>query len=439
MKWYQHLFWKIFLTFWAISSIGTGIVVLTMQVVSEHRSNLELVETRLRGQATMLIDRYERGDDIRRSHRILRMHGMMEHEESSSKKPLWIIDLATGKQITGPSRRPEDRDLVHLTIDEGNGHVYKAMTLLPPAQFIFQRLVTMMVSVQAGLLLAVSALASLLLSWLVVHPINQLREHARELYTGENLGSRASERFCRRRDEIGELAREFNRMAAHVETTLTAQQHLLQDVSHELRAPLARLQVAVGLAEQRLGEDDSTIKRINHECDRLNSLIGEILSLSRLDQADPQGKVFKVADLFHELISDLAFSAPSRRIDSRIEPPTLQLSANRSLLQKALNNLINNALKYTPSETAMTLHCCRDDDGVELVLRDHGAGIPEDKLMQMLKPFVRGEGQHGRGYGLGLSIAQRAITRLGGKLTLSNHPEGGLVATIQLPGECLAS
>lgn len=430
MKWYRKLFFKIFLIIWLVSAGGTGLAVLLVQSVAEHRQGLELLQARARAQASLMVARFEHGEALLPEHR---EHDGQRDEPRRHMIPVRIIDLQTGQRLTGDHGRFPPGRRIQFELTSDTGHRYRVIALQPPEGLYFKRLLGFLVSLQAVLVICVSALASLLLSGFVVRPINRLRRHARDLYDHQNLSSRADDRLSRRQDEIGELAREFNEMASYVETTLTAQQRLLQDVSHELRAPLARLQVAAGLAEQRLGEGDSSAERINRECERLNGLIAEILSLSRLDQADPSGPRFMLKELFEELRADALFAHSTRHLEVHLEPEDIALEVNESLLSRALSNGLSNALKYTPEDAVIEMEARRlPDKRVEIRLRDHGDGVSEALLARLTEPFVRGSGGHGDGYGLGLSIARRAVERLGGEIHLRNHPEGGLEMRIVL-------
>jgi len=430
MKWYSKLFWKIFLVIWLVSAAGTGIAVLGVLSVAERRQSLELLETRARAEAGLMLERLSRGEPEGRKP----WHESDRHDRHRPPLPLWIVNADSGELVIGVSDRPPGGEkAVRFELEGRNGERLYAITPAPREGVYFKRLLGFLLSMQAVLVLLVSAFAGLLLSWLIVRPINQLRRHARDLYYHQNLGSRAHTRLSRRRDEIGELSREFNQMAVYVEETLTAQQRLLQDVSHELRAPLARLQVAAGLAEQQLGEGDATATRINRECEQLDGLIAEILSLSRLDQAPAEGEPFALSGMIDAIRQDLQFTQPARVFDSRIEPPDLALAVNGDLLRRALDNLVRNALKYTPPDTPLSLDARQlPDRRVEIRLRDRGAGVPEALLARLTEPFVRAR-TGGDGYGLGLSISRRALERLGGSLQLRNHPDGGLECVMTLP------
>ena len=269
------------------------------------------------------------------------------------------------------------------------------------------------------------------MTWMIVRPVNRLRSHAQVLYSGD-LSARSDAKLNSRKDEIGELAREFDRMAEFVEQTLNANQRLLQDVSHELRAPLARLQAASGLAEQQLGEDSALMQRINRETDRLNQLIGEILSLSRIDTIEVTGEPFQLETLIEELQDDYRFSAPQRQLRFQAPAGLPPLSLNRQLLHRVLDNLISNAVKYTPEESAIDVTVNRSAQELQISVRDHGNGVDDQALPRLFEAFYR-QSSDSAGYGLGLSIVSRIINRLGGSVTAQNHPEGGLEVILELP------
>ncbi|WP_432696988.1 sensor histidine kinase [Marinobacterium sp. YM272] len=433
MKWHRKLFLKIFLIIWLVSAAGTAVAVISVLAVAAERQYKELLETRALGQARLMLEREDWAE--RRRHDD-------DHDHDGHRRPplrVWIFDPQSDRLLLGPdSDPPRGPEAVSFDMEGLNGEPLKVIANAPRRELYLKKILRFMVSIQAVIVLFVSALAALLLSWLIVRPINQLRAHAKDLYRNQNLSTRASTRLSQRQDEIGELSREFNAMAGYVEDTLTSQQRLLQDVSHELRAPLARLQVAAGLAEQKLGEEDPTARRINRECEQLDGLIGKILSLSRLDQASREGEPFPLAELLEELRADVAFTQPERPFRLSVEPPALRLSLNEELLRGALANLISNALKYTEADSLLTLKAARETDGVRFTLRDRGPGVDDALLARITDPFVRGRGGSD-GYGLGLSIARRAIERLGGRLSLRNHPDGGLECVIQLPLSSLSA
>ncbi|MFC6670407.1 sensor histidine kinase [Marinobacterium aestuariivivens] len=424
MKWYRSLYWKIFLTLWLSSALIVVATVLIIGGMADRQRDQEVQEARARAVAERLLDRYERSAS--------------RHEEGDERRRrrwpgMRLTDPESGRVVHDslPRRGPEPAR--EISVQSDSGRLYRLELAPSPRMTQLNRLLGMLVSVQFVLILLVSALTSLLLSALVVRPVNRLRQHTRALYQGD-LATRSERRLVLRGDEIGELAREFNAMADYVERTLGASQRLMQDVSHELRAPLARMQAAAGLLEQRLGEEDALVQRLNRECSRINRLIDEILSLSRLEALDPGQEPFDVGVLTRELLDDVSFQAPARPLQRHLDEGC-RVRGNPQLLERALGNVLNNALKHTPENGALEVSLRRQGQGIELRIRDHGAGVEADSLPRLFDPFFRRKSGDGDpdGYGLGLSIARRAVSRLGGKIEARNHPGGGLEVVITMP------
>lgn len=461
MRWFSRLFVKIFLSIWMVSLLVVGATVLVISQLNDQQQVKGWLTEQVRVQAEHLIDELERYGGLDRhrqrfyeirfrkagrwSHSYQKKHGDQPHSQPPISRKDWhdgkaitpvvrIFRANDNAQVFGPPQKraphPETRKL-QITSEQGNE--YRVELLLLDRRTAVTYMYRYLLSYQIIVILLASALASVLLTWLIVRPINRLRGLAVELHQG-NLSSRANRKLIRRRDEIGELAREFNQMADYVESALQSRQRLLQDVSHELRAPLARLQAASGLAEQRLGEDDRIAMRIHRESEQLSRLIDEILSLSRVDDAALVDEAFQLDELINELCADIRFSAPDRTIEAIAEAGSVccQLPRGRDLLARALNNLLNNALKHTPDDSAIDVswHCTRSHCVVRV--RDHGDGVSEELLTRLFEPFVRADAK-AEGYGLGLSIARRSVERLGGQLTAINHDDGGMLFELTLP------
>lgn len=468
MKWFRSLFWKIFLAVWSSILVVLAVTLLLFSQMNEQERLNDWLLDSVRLNAEQLIEEYERQDGLTKRRRMYYAHrferGFFKRWER--KRHDWdddddhrsydkhyrdrkrhlppdvrarlmprirIYDESCDKQIFGGPARPK-RELPphYLQLTSESGNLYRVEVALLERRSPFRHLMGFFLSYQIVVILLGSALASILLTWLIIRPLNRLRDHTRELHQG-NLASRAGQKLSRRRDELGELAREFNSMADYVEQSLVGGQRLLQDVSHELRAPLARLQVAAGLAEQKLGEGDRLAGRINQECEQLNRLIDEILSLSRLDAQPLDTEPFELAELLRELYDDIRFSAPERVLEWPDEGPLVELPGNRALLHRALNNVLTNALRHTPVEAHIGITATVEVEQLTLVVRDTGPGVDEALLPTLLEPFVRAEGKKTEGYGLGLSIARRALERLKGQISLRNHPDGGLEVTLRLP------
>jgi signal transduction histidine kinase len=272
-------------------------------------------------------------------------------------------------------------------------------------------------------------------------PVVRLRAAARRLAAGE-LSVRIAAR--RRHDEIGDLARDFDYMAERVEALVAAQQRLLRDISHELRSPLARLSVALGLARRAASpEAEVNLDRIERETERLNTLIGQLLMLSRLESgADVLTQVpISLNQLVQEVAADAEFEAAQSRRRVRVAAAEeCSIVGSPELLRRAIENVVRNAVQHTGenTEVEVTLRCVRDAAPPRAILevRDHGPGVPADALADIFRPFYRVVDRHEHrsgGAGLGLCITAQAVRRHGGNVHASNVPGSGLLVRIELP------
>lgn len=280
--------------------------------------------------------------------------------------------------------------------------------------------------------LLVLTLMSLLLTLSITRPLNRLRNAVHDLgqtsYQKDDLSQ-----LARRRDELGVLAADFNYMGQRLQGLIKSQRQLLRDVSHELRSPLARLQIALALAERGSPEEQAALwPRLHLECERLDALINEILTLARLDQVQESRQIIAMDELLDRLKADAALLHPEQRIEVLGAEGCCYLGWP-DLLQRALDNLLRNALRFNPQSHPIQLEVKQHAECLTISVRDHGPGVSEEWLEQLSDNFFRVPGQAQQGYGLGLAIAKRAIEQHAGQLSFKNHPEGGFVATIRLP------
>jgi signal transduction histidine kinase len=240
-----------------------------------------------------------------------------------------------------------------------------------------------------------------------------------------------------RKDELGDLARSFNQMAGRIQTLLAAERRLLLDISHELRSPLARLGVAVELA--RSGEDrEHMLNRIQKEADRLNELVGELLQVTRVE-SDPSMQKTETVHL-DELLADLVYDS---LLEAKAKDCTLLLKApvsaivigDEELIRRALENVIRNAIRYAPRNTAVDIELAKSHTTAIVSVRDYGPGVPDEALSRIFDPFYRVDSDRNRasgGLGLGLAIARRSVQLHKGKLTAQNA-RPGLLVTMEFP------
>jgi two-component system sensor histidine kinase CpxA len=268
----------------------------------------------------------------------------------------------------------------------------------------------------------------------MARPLRGLRRAVERFGKGDLTARFGSDR----RDEIGQLAAAFNQMAGRIETLLTAERRLLQDVSHELRSPLTRLGFALELA-RTAPDREAALARARKEASRLAELVDELLQLTRAE-GDPAARILEdvaLADLLEEIAADGRVEAEAK--GCRIEVTSGQailVPGDRELLRRALDNLIRNAIRHAPEGTSIEVTLCLRDEHARIEVRDHGPGVPEPLLDEVFRPFVRVDDDRNRtsgGVGLGLAIARRAVEVHRGTIRARNA-EPGLAVAIEIPG-----
>jgi two-component system OmpR family sensor kinase len=287
-----------------------------------------------------------------------------------------------------------------------------------------------------------SLLFSGLLAWYLARPIRALRDGFTKVSDGQ-LDTRVAGKIGSRRDELADLGQHFDKTVLRLQQLLQGQQQLLHDVSHELRSPLARIQAAIGLMQQSPEKSEQMLARIERESERLDGLVGEILTLSRLNEEVGHGEKFAIDidDLIADIAADANFEAVERRIRISVSGTGGSIDGYPELLHRAIENLVRNAVKYTTEASTVHIAVSRADS-IEIVVTDEGPGIDPKHLPSVTEPFVRvasvdpsGSTPTPDGFGLGLTIAQRAVAIHSGTLELTNRSDGktGLVAFVSLP------
>ncbi|MCH8503867.1 MAG: HAMP domain-containing protein [Ectothiorhodospiraceae bacterium] len=241
-------------------------------------------------------------------------------------------------------------------------------------------------------------------------------------------------------DEISALGRDFNTMADRLQQLLDSRNQLLSDVSHELRYPLARLQVALELARRKTGDEiGDSLDRMERDIRRLDELIGEVLRLARLERggAALQASPLDLAEVLLPSCEDAAFEAEhtGRRVRWGAFPRLL-ISGDPSLLRSALDNVLRNAIRSSPADGEVVVEAVAAGGFARITVSDRGTGVPEDQLARIFEPFVRVSSARDResgGYGLGLAIVRRAVEAHGGSVRAENAEPHGLRVTISLP------
>ncbi len=294
--------------------------------------------------------------------------------------------------------------------------------------------------VRFGAALLIGGLLCAWLAWHLTKPIRQLSAASRQLANG-NLSVRVAGVIGQRRDEISDLGHDFDYMAEHLQVMIDGQKQLLQNISHELRSPLARIHVAMALAQKKDNEDvKRELDRIELEANRLESLIAQILTLSKQQESNVNNleEYIDIADLLKTIIADAEYEAANKKCHVTLESKTNPIiRANGELLHRALENVIRNAVRYTTSSSTVSvvLQKKTQNDCIDISICDEGPGVPEEFLSSLFEPFVRVANSRDRdsgGYGLGLAITRHAIILHGGNVKAYNHG-GGLCVKIELP------
>jgi two-component system, OmpR family, sensor histidine kinase CpxA len=291
--------------------------------------------------------------------------------------------------------------------------------------------------------LSLAVICTGLLCALIAHhiakPIRALQAAARRIAEGD-LSVRTIPAIGRRDDELAELSRDFDRMAARLEELLSKQQQLLGDISHELRSPLTRLNVSLELL--RRGEIDA-IEQLQNDLSRMDELIGQILTLNRLelDVARKRANAVDLRSVVEGVAEDACFEGKheqKRVIVAHTDDCWLQGDA--MLLRSCIENVVRNAVRHTSPQTEVTISLKRSEDtarqSAQILVLDRGDGVPQECLAHLFEPFYRvSEARDLRtgGFGLGLAIAQRAARLHGGKITPRNRYGGGLEILIEFP------
>jgi len=282
-----------------------------------------------------------------------------------------------------------------------------------------------------------SLLFAALLAWYFSRPIRALRSAFYAASTGDLAPRFAGE--TGRSDEFRDLGRDFDRMTGQLRNLIDGQRRLLHDVSHELRSPLARLQAAIGLAHQQPDKLATSLDRIERESVRMDKLVGELLTLSRLEatQRVEQREAIDVGEMVEQIADDARFeSANDGAVITVAAVDGITVSGAPDLLWRALENVVRNAIKHGGG--AVDIAVARTDTQVTIVVCDRGPGIHPDDLPSLFKPFFRCQAVDGSqssvdGHGLGLAIARRVIDAHDGAIRVENRDGGGLAVTVTLP------
>lgn len=436
----RSLFWRILASFWLAIALVAGLSVLLGHMLNQDTWILSR-HPAVKHLAQDWVERYEsKGGEAAQE--------LLEQRKRRYRIDTQVLNEAGEAVVPGTfPRRAEafearhndnDRDLPwrRLTAEYTSpttGDTYLLIYRIPHPELDSWHRDSLLMPISALVIaLVVLTLFSLMVTLSITRPLSRLRGAVHELgqttYQQNSLAQLAS-----RRDEFGVLARDFNRMGSRLQSLIGSQRQLLRDVSHELRSPLARLRIALALAERaEPAQRDLLWPRLTRECDRLEALISEILVLARVDAEQATAEDVDLPALLHAVRKDALVAVPEQSIELDIAPH-LALQGWPTMIERAVDNLLRNALRFNPGPLPVVLSAQQVDGRVRISVRDHGPGVAEEHLARLSEPFFRAPGQSAAGHGLGLAIARRAAERHGGSLHLENHAQGGLIATLDLP------
>lgn len=320
---------------------------------------------------------------------------------------------------------------------DADGNVYTVMRDFPASPYSLLNTP----DVRAILLAFALGISGLVCWWLaryVSKPVERLQSSARSLAAG-NLEARVGEDISRRKDELGVLARDFDSMADHIRNLIASKETLIRALSHELRSPLARMRVALGLARHQGQDLSRQFDRIELEAERLDTMIGQMLQLSRLRTIEPNlpREQLDLTSLVSEVVEDARLEASA--VDKQVEwtaPASVLVYGDHALLRSAIENVLRNAIRFTAPGTAVRVSMREQRGALQIVIEDHGPGVPQPELERIFEPFYRVAESRDRdsgGTGLGLAIAARIIDAYHGSIRATNIDGAGLRVEIQMP------
>lgn len=449
-----RLFVKIFLCFWAtVVVIGISLVVSFVLPPASVPSKWHAVLTdTARYFGTAAVGAFERGgapaavDYIHGLSEDAHIHGCVFDAfgnalagESCAEFSGLAARVVHGNPSAQDVRRGLARIAVPVTGSDGRRFIYASELLAGPGA-AFGMSPGVFLS-RVGVALIVSGLVCYFLTRYLTAPILRLRAVAQLISAGQ-LGMRAEAKLESRGDEFGDLVRDFNLMASKTETLISSQRQLMYDVSHELRSPLARMNVALDLLHRRVGED-SALTHMETDLQRLNEMITRLLTIAKLDAANALQSQVRVdlTELVSSIAVDAEFEAQEKGNRVVVVPEAdLAVLGDPNLLRSAVENVLRNAMRYTRPGTAVevVLQATRAIGSNEAIIavRDHGTGVPEAELTNIFKPFYRvtdARSSQTTGAGLGLAIAERIMTLHAGRIRAINEPDGGLRIEMVFP------
>lgn len=431
-RWFLPLSWRIFFLIWFAMALAVVLSNVAIQEwASRERAQLEQRDD-LAQIAQEAIDLKESGDR-RQAFRMLREAGererlhlfLMEGDDMRRGIPGGLRDRA------GPGFQPQRPAVIEVA----QGYRLVVWPRAGGDGWLDPRLFR---SFELGLTFILITLACWWIARRISRPLRDVEETARAIANGDT-DLRVRDAVANRRDEVGALAQAFNAMTDRLCQLLERQQQLLRDISHDLRTPLARQRVAIELARDSLVEPD-IMDSILRQNERLEAMTAQILTLHRVGaRGQPMAQEpVKMAVVLNEVLRGAADYAEQNRVDCQLEVAEDARNAtvlgDASLIHRALDNVLQNALDHTPPGRVVSLHLMAAGRWLTCEIADQGPGVPEADLPNLFEPFFRSDqARGGQGWGLGLAIAHDIMQAHDGRITAQNGSSGGLVVRLDWP------
>ena len=449
----RRIFWKILLSFWLVillSGIGTGIILTLYQDAKTLYSVVEIGE-RPNGITDSVARTLQSGGKKLLSE-IIKPQLSNNTEAKAPRMPVPFVVDKNGKDLFDRTINDkawlEAKRITENTNDTPgvekvtleDGEVFWIYLIRRPPPFPYNVIFELFDApiFLFFMIMLTSLLFSGRLALSISRPIETLRDGLKAVSKGD-FDINVSKQIGKRYDEFAELGRDTDSMAEKLKQLIDAQRRLLHDVSHDLRSPLARLQLAIGLMRQKPEVTEQMLQRIEQECHRLDSLVGEVLTLARMESGVPQPKedYIDLIELLKSLVDDAQFEAKDSgsviqlQLDDALHEGII-IQSRGELLLRAFDNLIRNALQHAGRGCHIDIEVHQElDDMLVIEIADNGPGVADNNLASIFQPFFRSNNNPGDG--LGLAITKRAIEVHGGTISAYNRPTGGLCMHVRLP------
>ncbi|MBN3136198.1 ATP-binding protein [Pectobacterium punjabense] len=446
-----RLFWKILLGFWLTFLAMSQLLWLAFSLSGDrHKPLEEIVVSRIATMQTEIVAAALQHGGLGELNAVMSLLPQKEQQYISiteSPLPLSEQELVSSPQnaLLDDAFTPDKRGAQRATyvIKQVSGPAgkwyqirYDAELLRSefrpprPVEFLNVPMPFVIIAGLGGLLF------SSVLAWSLARPLNQIRASFDQVAQGD-LTVRLLPVMRKRHDEISDVARDFDSMVERLDSLASAREQLLHDVSHELRSPLARLQLAIGLVRQNPDNLENSLQRIEREALLMDKMIGELLTLSRTEHSGIEEAYFDLLGLVTAVVNDARYEAQVTGVEILLaanEDEDYTVKGNAELMRRAVDNVMRNALRFSAPAQQVAVSLIGNEHEWMIQVVDQGPGVEKSKLSSIFDPFIRVDSPlSGKGYGLGLAITRKVVLAHGGHIEADNGEQCGLVIRLCVP------